>query len=615
MAEIFKRYFQIDSADAVNEQARTVNLSFSSDVALERAKGVYEVLSHEPGAANLERLNNSAQLLWNHDVNTILGVVESADLPGNKGYATVRFSSSPLGEEKFNQVKEGVLRNVSFGYTIDDAVEDITDNKRTIFVRSWTPTEISIVTIPADHSVGVGRSINPKNLQKIMKKTVEEQVIPTEKRAGDAPKMDLVAERNEAVELERERIAQINELAQKRELSELGNKYIREGKSADAFRIAVLEHIDANAQAGQEPLATRNDPVGLSKSEIQDFSFVRLLNAISSPLGKSAQEAAAFELEASAAAAERMGRSTNGVVIPVDVLQAPMKRDIVSVGLSSGGYSNAAAGGLVDDTLLTGSFIEFLKNKTVIMRLGTKMAGLIGNFTIPKELTDAAGYWLNAEDESAQDIEHSIGAITLSPKTVAGKTELTRAALKQPAMDMEAFVRRRLARALSVTIDTAGFYGTGTGGQPLGLKNTTGINVVDFAATNPTYNELVQMESEIAADNADIGSMAYIANARARGYFKTTTRFPSATDNGDTIWEPGGTVNGYKTIITNQVADNDYFFGNFAQLIIGMWGGLELQADPYTHSDRRRLRITVFQDVDLNVEHPEAICYGNNVTP
>ncbi len=141
-----------------------------------------------------------------------------------------------------------------------------------------------------------------------------------------------------------------------------------------------------------------------------------------------------------------------------------------------------------------------------------------------------------------------LGQIAFSPKTVAAYTDITRRLMMQSSMDAEGMLRRDLAIALSQTIDYAGYYGTGSDKMPRGLKNYTGINAVDFADTSsgawatPTFAQLVQMETEVAADNADYGQMGYVGHTRFRGHCKTALKFSSA--GSDTLWEPGGTVNG-----------------------------------------------------------------------
>lgn len=293
---------------------------------------------------------------------------------------------------------------------------------------------------------------------------------------------------------------------------------------------------------------------------------------------------------------------------PYDVLRA----------FNAGGAPNTPAGAqtgsnLVATDFMASSFIDLLRPRTTIMRLARTMGGLVGNVEIPKQTGGATAYWIG-EGDDATETTPTIGQLGLSPKTVAAYTDITRRLLMQSTPDAEAIVRGDLVAAIAQAIDYAGYYGTGTSNQPLGLANYTGINAVDFAAANPTYAELVQMETEIAADNADVNNMAYVLNARGRGAAKTTPKFASGSSVADAgvIWEPGNTLNGYRAEVTNQVQDGDVFFGNFADLVVGMWGGLDMTVDPYSLSKSGGLRIVVFQDVDFAVRRVESFCLGRN---
>ncbi len=144
---------------------RTYEFPFSSEYPVERYFGK-EILSHESGSADLSRLNDSAPLLFNHDPDRVIGVVEKAYLDDKKrkGYARVRFSRNAFAQEVLSDVKDGVLRNVSFGYSIDKMEERGSGD---FVATTWTPYEVSIVSIPADpHQVGIGRllSLNSKTL-------------------------------------------------------------------------------------------------------------------------------------------------------------------------------------------------------------------------------------------------------------------------------------------------------------------------------------------------------------------------------------------------------------------------------------------------------------------
>jgi len=139
----------------VNVEARTVDLTFSSEARVPRFYGT-EILSHKRGAGNLDRLNNGAPLLFNHNMDDVIGVVENASIGDDKrGHAKVRFANTPRGNEVLGMVQDKILRNVSFMYSVDD-IDDSTPGD--FLVTSWAGMEISICTVPADATVGVGRA-------------------------------------------------------------------------------------------------------------------------------------------------------------------------------------------------------------------------------------------------------------------------------------------------------------------------------------------------------------------------------------------------------------------------------------------------------------------------
>lgn len=601
LSESQTRFAKVGKIDKEN---RTIELAFSSDAEIERWPGMVEVLDHRSESVELDRLNDGGAFLFNHDWDQVIGVVENARVDSDgKGRATVRFGSSAAAEEKWRDVQDGILRHISVGYRIKEVkLTEQREDLDVFTVQRWEPYEISLVTVPADHSVGIGRSQsnNQQPLEEI--KTMSQTVTEA---APAAPQIDVVAERNAARNDEQNRVRTILEAGKKYGMGELAQDAIVTGKSVDEARQLFLDELNKRNAAIQD--ASR--PVGLSDKEARSFSFMKLVRALSAePSDKSAREAARFELEACAAAADQIThRSPKGTMIPVDVLRTPLAErssNTVSVKTGSGYISGGA--NTVDTTLLVSSFVDLLRNRTVIMQLGTPLAGLVGNVDIPTQTQGASGYWIGEDADATKD-DIDFGIIQLRPKTVANYGEITRRMLMQSSMDVEALFRADLARGLALAMDSAGFYGDGTSNTPIGIKETAGINGVNFAGVQPTYAELVAMETAIDQDNALAGSLAYVGNTSLRGHAKTTLKF-SGVDG--TLWEAGNTLNGYRTEITNQVTSGDVFFGNFADLLIGMWGGLEITVDPYTHSTKGRLRIVAMQDVDFLVRRPASFCFG-----
>ena len=164
--ELRRRFLTLDPTDADTD---TFELSFSSEPPVARQYGD-EVLSHAAGAVDLSRLNDSAPLLFNHNPDQLLGVVDSARVVGGKGRATVRWGTSPEAAAKRQDVAIGVLRNVSVGYQINEMDQDEDGN---YVARNWTPVEISLVSVPSDPTVGIGRSLENDSVKTMTQAPVE----------------------------------------------------------------------------------------------------------------------------------------------------------------------------------------------------------------------------------------------------------------------------------------------------------------------------------------------------------------------------------------------------------------------------------------------------------
>lgn len=631
--------FRSATVEAVNVEARTVELAFSSEFEVERWYGL-EVLDHSPGSVVLGRLQDGAPLLVNHATSDQVGVVESVSIDSDRrGRAVVRFGKSARADEIFQDIIDGIRKHVSVGYFVRDAqLTAERDGVEIWTITRWEPFEISIVPVPADTSVGVGRSLensqeeqrpvaanNPSiaqtdtrnaqteqftegsQVEKILRNAAGDLVRAKVDEAGAIVQVLEVlekagAERSLGSDSERKRSASILEMGDKFGAPELARDAVKEGTSVADFQRSLLDHVNTKHQRPLDQ-QVRDADIGMTDKEVGKFSFIKVVRALSDPTSKGAQEGAKFEFEASRAAASQLGKNTDKFVIPADVLTRALNTS------TAGGSAGNTGGYGIATTMLTSSFIDILRNRTTIMRLGRTIGGLVGNIDIPKQVSAAQGYWLG-EDDDATETGIELGQISMQPKTVAAFSEITRKMLVQSSLDVEAMTRFDLAAALALTIDTAGYYGTGSEHQPLGILNHTGINAVDTGVTWPTYAQLVDMETQIALDNADVADMAYVASAGFRGYAKQTLKFASA--GSATIWEPGNTVNGYRSEITNQINSGDVLMGNFADLIIALWGGLELQVDPYSNSKKGRVRIIVFQDIDFALRRTESFCLGRN---
>ncbi|HAU67172.1 MAG TPA: phage major capsid protein, partial [Gammaproteobacteria bacterium] len=570
----------------VNEEMRTVQIAVSSEEPVERSFGT-EILDHNDRSIDLSFARSGTMpLLLDHDPRQQIGVVENVDLDGSarRLRATVRFGRNGLAKEVFDDVVDGIRSNISVGYHVNSMVEDGEASYR---VNNWLPMEVSVVSIPADRTVGVGRSAaeappaKPKTETRNEVKTMTEEV-----------KVDVEAVRADAARAAAKDTAEMYRLAAKHSKRDMADKAVAEGRTLAEFRGELLEAI------GNQPLDTQE--IGLTKSEVRDFSLMKAVRAMANPTDRNAQRDAEFEFEASREAAQRAGIDPQGLYLPHDVLRSWNQRDLNT--------SNDSA--LVAEAYRGGDFIDVLRNASSVMQAGaTMLTGLSGDVKIPKKTAASSGAWIATEGGASTESEPTFGQVTMSPKTVGAFTDITRLMMMQSSLDIESLVRNDLSTGIALAIDNGALQGSGSSGQPTGIKNTSGINApTSFAAANPTFAEVVAMETAVAEDNALMGNLAYILPASMLGALKTT-----AKDTGSGLFvADGNQLNGYNAIVSNQVTAGDLYFGNFADLLIGMYGGLDITVDPYTASTSGTVRIVALQTCDVAVRHAVSFALNND---
>ena len=579
--EILHRSNAMD-AKVIDEKTRSVHIAVSSELGVDRSFGK-EILDHSEDSIDLEFLRSGrAPLLLDHDPEKQIGVIESVSLDGDRVLRSkVRFGRSALAQEVYQDVLDGIRGNVSVGYRVNKMERDATD-KNAYRVKSWSPMEVSVVSIPADPSVGVGRSaVSPEP---------EPKIEPSVKKDTNMSEVNLDAVRAEAAKAASDNAAEIVKLGQRHNKADLAGAAIAAGKSIDQFRGELLEVI------GNTPL--ENKEIGLSKKEVRQFSVVRAIRALANPTDRAAQEDARFELEASAAAARSYGQSAQGVMIPADVLGNWGKRDL----------NTSDDNEIVATNLMAGDFIDVLRNSSSVMQAGARMMpGLVGNVSIPKKTAASSAGWISSEGGAASESEPTFGSVTMTPKTVGAFSDMTRQLILQSTPSIEALVRDDLTQALALAIDAGALKGSGSSGQPTGIYSTSGINTDSFAGATPTWAEIVGLETLVAEDNALLGNLSYIAPAGLYGTLKTTAK---ATNQAIFAVDPDGTMNGYRTIVSNQATAGYLLFGNFSDLLVGMFGGLDITVDPYTASSTGTVRVVALQSVDVAVRHAVSFALG-----
>lgn len=219
-----ERVFQIEKRD-INLDTRTVSLAFASETPIERYFG-FEILDCKPGSMRFARLESGAPLLWNHNPDCQIGVVTRQEIGADRVCrADVMFSMSDEGEENFQDVVQGIKRNTSVGYVIHALqLDSIQNDTETYRITDWEPYEISLVSMPADVSVGVGRSFQEESMGKTEPSTTPSLSPLSPQRAAEL-----------------ERIEELQSLGRIVREPDLAEEFVLNGKSVEDFRKAALE--------------------------------------------------------------------------------------------------------------------------------------------------------------------------------------------------------------------------------------------------------------------------------------------------------------------------------------------------------------------------------------
>ena len=570
--------------EKIDEETRTVELAFSSEAPYERWWGI-EILDHSKSAVDLTRLKSGGPLLCDHDSRDQIGVIESVRIDADRvGRAVVRFGRSARAEEIFRDVIDGIRQNVSVGYAIDDLVlEAKSGDDETYRVTRWTPYEVSLVSVPADVTVGVGRADDP--VQEIKMSVIETPAAP----------VDVAKIQAEARTAEQKRAAEIIAIGEQFALQGMAAEALRAGEPVDAFRSKVMEKL------ASRPLPNPTAEVGLSGGEKQRYSVLRALRAL---VDKDWTNAG-FERECHQAILKRAGIAeapNNGFYVPYEIQQ----RDMTATTGNAGGY-------VVATDNLAGSFIDLLRNRAVVAQLGaTMMTGLVGNVTIPKQTAAATAYWLTNEATAITESQMTLGQLALSPKNVGAYTELSRQLMLQSSPAADALVMNDLARVLALAIDLAALEGSGASGQPTGISQTAGIGSV--TGTSIDYAKVLEFQTDVAGGNALAANCAYVTTPAVASLLKQRVAFSSTASP---LWEGGildGNLQGFRAVATNSVTAASMVFGDFSQVVIGEWGMLELALNPYANFAAAISGIRAIQTVDIGIRQAGAFSRATSIT-
>lgn len=623
----------------VDRGKRTVALSFSSETdQVQRRFGV-EILDHSPGAVDLTRLKRSGALLLDHDPRDQVGVIEEVTVGADrKGRAVVRFGRSAKAQEIFQDVTDGIRKNVSVGYEpfemkLERTQEDGPDVYR---VTKWMPFEISLVSIPADIDVGVGRAGEDEGAHEITVLVPEK----TEARQADppAPEKPITEVRNmdkckicggdtadgkcpnagcaaaaaatvqhqarSAQQMEQDRKTAIENLARTNNIPEnIKQMWVDRGYDLNAVAKDLVTIMEERGRTNPQPLSK----IGMSPAETQRFSLV---NAIAACANNDWSKAG-FEAEASRTVAQKLNRMPDPrkFYVPFEVLQRPISTDSSGYRDLTAGTTNAGGYLVATDNV---GFIEMLRKRSVAMRMGARMlSGLQGNVTIPKQTAGATAYWLSTEATQATEGGLVFAQISLTPNNVAAYVEISRQLLLQSNPGAEGIVSNDLAKQVALAADLAALEGTGTE-QPLGISGTSGIG--SFTGATLSYAAVLNAQEDVASADVIPLRGGYVTTPAVASICMQRVKF---TSTASPLWEGNiwdGSMVGFPAMSSNQLSASTMIFGDWSELIYAEFGILEVEVNPYANFQAGIIGVRAMYSMDVALRWPAAFSRATGIT-
>lgn len=640
-AERIYRYIEIDSAK-IDRAAKTVPLTFSSefpsiqksrDSAVHRSAGLkagelfVEILDHSPESVDLSVLNNRGALLDEHDDKDQIGVIEKSELltTEKRTAAIAKLDSHDKATTRFEQMASGSRPHVSAGYVHTRFLGDETlPNGRKAKRFAWRALEVSSVAIPADPTVGVVRAYAdlpdlPKidSTQKAESKTQQSKSMTPEELAAkeQADRAQRAAITSETLGKDRERRTKIHATATalaeqykstpdaEKTFRKLAEKADLEGTSVEDFNALMLAELP-NVRKLEKTAAN----IGMSDKDVRNYSFLRAIRSCIENKGQISNDCPEFDLHQQAE--KTYNKRASGFWIPTDVVVGSSDNHKMQRDLQAGVFGQ---GGAFVPTVLSATPIEILRNKMVLQSAGIQvMGGLTGNPAIPRQ-TGAATAYNVSEIAQLTTATQVLDQITMTPKRVGATTPYSKQLLIQSSVDVENFVRNDLMAVVALNWDYLGLNGSGAGSQPTGIVNIAGVGSVNFGAA-ATYAKLVSFETALNAANSRDGKRSYITSPTAKGTLKSAAK---ALVGGGTnvtnvaLWE-NDEINGYSAYDTNQVLNNQMLFGNWSDLILGLFGGFDVVVDPFTLAKNAEVVITVNTFGDYVCRHPQSFCISSD---
>lgn len=596
-----------------------VPIAISSEFAVEcfdwEVGRYLEVLDHAPGSVDLTRadLQDGIALLADHDRAEWLGKVRQLQVGEDRTLRGVAyFSASEDAQTIRADMLAGLRTEISVGYDPGDQYTQTEDETGRIVRRftGWQPLEVSTVAIPADPTVGVGRSIErpaalgaalpPEPAPQARSITMSDKTSPApEAGAPPVSRAAIIADMCDAAGLT---------VREARELDE-------SGKSLREISDLVVAKARGAAPTVAAPKAPAFDP---SPKEEREFSLVRAINAHLS--GDYSQ--AGYEREVTQELERNLGGARKGGILIPNITRAGralLTRAALQI-------STATKGPELKQTTF-GALIDMLYPASILMsRLGaTVLPDLVGDFSAPRITAGMTAYWVgegpaNDTTESSPTFDN----MTLAPKMLTATTSASRKALRQTTPALEQVLRRHITQQHATGVDKAGLAGATGGDNPVGVLYATGTNLVTHGSTggNSSLAKLIEMQKEVEIDNGLTDGCVFVTTPGVKAWLRQTARIASTDSR--TLWDDGDmtpigaavSTNNLPSNLTKSTGSNLHaaLYGDFRRVVLGFWGAEEIIVDEVTRARKGEVVITSFQFSDVNVEQPSAFAVARDIS-
>lgn len=579
-----------------------LDISFSSEEPVLRDFG-YEILSHKPGCMRVRSVDGTLPLLIDHctdDAEALIGLCKDIRVENGKGRCKLEFSDNNDTALMIEaDMIQGIRRNISFGYLINKYEVNRSEDggPDTVIVTDWEVYELSSVTVPADITVGVGRSIEDTKLpEPVEVKTeqtdaLDEQI--TEVHTEAVKSADITSSQEQTstflqkeTPMNRNEILSLQAFADKLGLGSECRELMNSEKSMDEIRSEIM----TLANAKSAPVAASYDA-----KEIKEYDLGRAIVGLVDPSKRG------LEWEVSQDLARKMGKSNVGLFIPTQVRANEL--------LTTGNGADLKVAKYM-------GFLDALYNAVRTFQAGaTRIQASGGVLTYIRQTGSATAAW-TAENTAVANSSANFDVVTCTPKRLAAVSPYSMDLFLQSPETVSAVIARDLVKLHSVAIDAALINGSGAAGEPLGLLGTTGITDKSLGtAAVPTWAQVNALKGAVSKANYAFDSnAAWLTTPELQTKLETIQK---ATGNTGFICE-NGKINGYNCYESNNVptaavgVNHTMIFGQFSELALVDFAALNLVTDNLTGAASGLVKIISSQYCDVLVKQPAAFAYADD---